>query len=65
VDVENLIGIPQEQALQVLRRTCQQDEWVAYLVNETITTTGKDATRALLRLLYLFGIGTTVEGRLN
>lgn len=63
--VENRIGIAQEKALTVLNKTAREDEWVADLIHEVTSTTGVQSVEALARLLYLFGIGTIVEGRLN
>jgi hypothetical protein len=60
------IGIAQESALKVLRRDITNgDEWVAQLVTEVTTRTGVESTEALLRLLYLYGVGSIVEGRMN
>lgn len=60
------LGIAQEKALKVLRRDITNgDEWVAQLVTEVTTRTGVESTEALLRLLYLYGVGSIVDGRLN
>lgn len=65
VDRSNRIGIPQELAMKVCRKTIKEDEWVADLIHTTVTATGTESAEALLRLLYLFGVGTIIEGRMN
>ena len=65
INRSNEIGIPQELAMKVLTKTSQEDEWVADLIHETVSTTGETSAKALLRLLYLMGIGTIIEGRMN
>ena len=63
--VQNRIGIPQEQALNVLGKAVKEDQWVAALIHEITATNGTQSIEALARLMYLFGVGNIVEGRIN
>lgn len=65
INVDNNIGIPQELAMKVVVNTAREDDWFATLVHETVSTTGDKSGKALLRLLYLLGVGTVITGRMN
>jgi hypothetical protein len=65
IDADNNIGIPQELAMKVVVKTAREDEWFATLVHETVSMTGDESGKSLLRLLYLLGVGTVITGRMN
>jgi hypothetical protein len=59
----NRIGIPQEKASRVLQSVCETDQWVAVTAAEVVSGTGQASYEALARLLWMFGVGSIVEGR--
>jgi hypothetical protein len=62
---ENRIGIAQERASRVLQSVCETDEWVAVTAAEVVSGTGQASYEALARLLWMFGVGSIVEGRID
>lgn len=65
VDAGNRIGVPQELALRVLQQDTAGDEWFSMVLNDAVTKTGTESAEAILRLLYCYGVGQIVSGRLN
>jgi hypothetical protein len=59
------IGIPQERASRVLQSVCETDQWVAVTAAEVVSGTGQASYEALARLLWMFGVGSIVEGRID